>query len=144
MGIHSIGCKEIMPPQDTRDRTADHVYKCSRGAYPELIEDLILTGYHALLVPALKYEEREEMERLYGKMYNTDGLYRLPVCADKRSEIYRSKKKMTIYNFALESEDIYRNYGIYANGLLVENCSINYLNNRSQMTNQYDCKGEPL
>ena len=101
-----------------------------------MIEDLILTGYHALLVPALKYEEREEMERLYGKMYNTDGLYRLPVCADKRAEIYPVKRKMTIYNFALESDDIYRNYGVYANGLLVENCSINYLNNRSQMTKE--------
>ena len=67
-------------------------------------------------------------------MYNTDGLYRLPVCADNRAEIYPVKRKMTIYNFALESDDIYRNYGVYANGLLVENCSINYLNNRSQMT----------
>ena len=26
------------------------------------------------------------------------------------------------------------NYGVYANGLLVETCSINYLENRSNMT----------
>ena len=30
---------------------------------------------------------------------------------------------MNIYHLALKHRDIYMNYGIYANGLLVESCS---------------------
>jgi hypothetical protein len=38
-----------------------------------------------------------------------------------------------IYHIALENEDYYMNYGIYANGLLVETCSKRYLSELSDM-----------
>ena len=41
---------------------------------------------------------------------------------DKKAEIYEHKGVHTIYHFALEG-DYYKNYGVYANGLLVEACS---------------------
>jgi len=34
---------------------------------------------------------------------------------------------------ALENDDYYMNYGIYANGLLVESCSKRYLKEESNM-----------
>lgn len=39
----------------------------------------------------------------------------------------------TIYHLALENESYYNNYGIYANGLLVESCSQRYLKELSNM-----------
>jgi hypothetical protein len=40
---------------------------------------------------------------------------------------------MNIYHIALENDDPYMNYGIYANGLLVESCSKRYLKELSKM-----------
>jgi hypothetical protein len=39
----------------------------------------------------------------------------------------------TIYHFALENDNYYMNYGVYANGLLVETCSKRYLTELSNM-----------
>jgi hypothetical protein len=39
-----------------------------------------------------------------------------------------------IWHIALENDDYYSNYGIYANGLLVETCSKRYLKEISGMT----------
>ena len=41
---------------------------------------------------------------------------------NNKAEVYEKKGKHTIYHFALEG-DYYKNYGVYANGLLVEACS---------------------
>jgi hypothetical protein len=58
----------------------------------------------------------------------------LPACIDTRAEIYSGKGEHTIYHFALENDDYYMNYGVYANGLLVETCSKRYLLEESKMT----------
>ena len=39
-----------------------------------------------------------------------------------------------IWHFALENEDYYKNYGVYANGLLVETCSKRMMKEYSGMT----------
>jgi hypothetical protein len=41
--------------------------------------------------------------------------------------------EVTIWHIALENDDYYMNYGIYANGLLVESCSKRYLKELSKM-----------
>ena len=58
-----------------------------------------------------------------GVIYITDGKYRLPACASERSVVYRDAGNYRIYHFSLEHSDDYMNYGVYANGLLVETCS---------------------
>ena len=63
----------------------------------------------------------------------TDKKYRLPACADDRASIYEVEGDVTIYHIALENADYYMNYGIYANGLLVETCSKRYLKELSRM-----------
>lgn len=101
-------------------RVPDKLYRCSRDKYPELSEDLIITGDHAILVDNLSNKEMVRLNKLRGKIYVTDRKYRLPVCADDRASIYPIQGVFDIWHIALETngEDI--NHGIYANGLLVE------------------------
>jgi hypothetical protein len=47
------------------------------------------------------------------------------------AEPHRQKGLMNIWHIALDNKDKYQNYGIYANGLLVESCSIDILKNKS-------------
>jgi hypothetical protein len=51
-----------------------------------------------------------------------------------RTSVYEVIGNYTIYHLALEHVDYYMNYGIYANGLLVESCSKRYLKELSNMT----------
>jgi hypothetical protein len=60
-------------------------------------------------------------------------LYRLPACIDERTTVYKSTGMFKIWHFALENENYYHNYGIWANGLLVETCSKRYLKELSHM-----------
>ena len=53
---------------------------------------------------------------------------------DERAEPWASEGTYTIWHFALENEDIKMNYGVYANGLLVETCSINTMRTKSNLT----------
>ena len=56
-------------------------------------------------------------------IYITDDKYRLPACVDERTCIYEKKGEHVIYHIALEHPKIWMNYGMYANGLLVESAS---------------------
>ena len=67
------------------------------------------------------------MIEINGKICVTDNKYRVPTCADPRAYIYETPGIYTIYHLALENDDCYMNYGIYANELLVETCSKRYL-----------------
>jgi len=129
--VSLIGKSHIVHNQEHPKK--DQLYKCSQSKYPELFEDLIITGGHAILVDSFKEGEREQVIQFYGKLFSTGTKYRLPVCLDTRAASYEDEGEHTIYHIALEHDNIYSNYGIYANGLLVESCSKNYLNNLSKM-----------
>jgi hypothetical protein len=117
------------------NRNKEQLYKCSRTEYPELFEDLIITGTHSILVDNFKNQEQKDKTiEILGKIYVTDNKYRLPVCADPRASVYEKSGSYKIYHLALENENYYMNYGIYANGLLVETCSKRYLKELSNMT----------
>jgi hypothetical protein len=132
--IDAIAKKEIYNPALKDDRIKDQLYKCSQEQYPEVFEDLFITGGHAILVDDFKNDdERNKVVEIYGKIYETDNKYRLLACVDERASIYEVKGDFTIYHFALENDDDYLNYGVYANGLLVESCSKFFLKNKSKM-----------
>lgn len=78
--------------------------------------------------------QKEETKQMLGKIYITDDKYRLPACLDEKASVYDKPGTHTIYHFALENENYYYNYGVYANGLLVETCSQRYLKELSDMT----------
>jgi len=131
--IHSIGKRDIYHPASS-ERIKDQLYLCNKENYPDLFEDLVITGCHSILVPQFKDDaEREKTIEVNGNTYVTDGYYRLPACADEHTSVYSESGDYTIYHFALENNDYYTNYGVYANGLLVETCSKRYLNELSGM-----------
>lgn len=102
-------------------RVANQLYKCSKATHP-VFEDLVLTGSHAILV-----DEKQEGAMVEGK-------YKLPAFMDKNAVVYEVPGVYSIYHIALEDANEYVNYGIYANGLLVESCSKYVLKNKLGMT----------
>jgi uncharacterized delta-60 repeat protein len=131
--INMIGKREIYNIS-SRERIKDQLYKCSQDQYPEIFEPLIITGCHSILVDEFKDEkEREKTFEINGDIFVTDQKYRLPACVDERTSVYEKEGIFTIYHFALEHDNYYMNYGIYANGLLVETCSKRYLKEISNM-----------
>jgi len=124
--IDMIGYREI-ENVISNERIKDKLYVCTNKEYPEIMEDLIITGCHSILVDKFKEGEREKTAEILGDIFVTDGKYRLPTCVDKRASPYEKEGKFTIYHIALENDDYYMNYGIYANGLIVETCSKRFL-----------------
>jgi hypothetical protein len=132
--IDMIGKREIYHPAKMDERSKEQLYKCSPSAYPELTEDLVITGAHSILVTEFKDEEEKQRSiKVNGDLYVTDGKGRLPACADERATVYETAGTYMIYHFALEHDDYYMNYGVYANGLLVETCSKRYMKELSNM-----------
>lgn len=78
-------------------------------------------------------KQKEATKRILGNIYVTDCKYRVPACADERTTPFNLEGVFTIWHIALENNDYYMNYGIYANGLLVESCSKRYLIELSKM-----------
>jgi YVTN family beta-propeller protein len=131
--IDMIGKKEIYHFA-SEERIKDQLYKCSKEEYPEVFEDLVLTGCHCILVDEFKSEEEKEKTiEVNGDIYITDNKYRLPACVDKKTKVYENKGNHTIYHFALENNDYYMNYGVFANGLLVETTSKRFMKELSGM-----------
>jgi hypothetical protein len=104
-------------------RSKYRLYRCSADQYPTLKEDLIITGCHSILVHHLTDQERHDVIDLQGATFVTDRMYRLPACVDQRAVPYEKEGLFNIWHIALEHIDPYVNYGIYANGLLVETTS---------------------
>jgi hypothetical protein len=127
-----IGKKEIYHPAYSY-RNKDQLYICSQSKYPELFDDLIITGMHSILVDQFINNERDQVINLIGDIFTTDDKYRLPACIDNRTQPYDKAGIYNIYHIALENDNYYYNYGIYANGLLVETCSQRYLKELSNM-----------
>lgn len=117
------------------DRTEYRLYKLSSSKYPQLKDDLYITGCHSVLEFPISDKEKEETIKRLGELFVTDGKYRLMACIDQRAEPWNSEGIYTIWNFALENDNERMNYGVYANGgLLVETCSIKILKFKSNMT----------
>ena len=110
------------------------LYKCTNAKFPEVFEDLIITGCHGILVDNFANDAQIEQTRnVLGNIFITDKKYRLPACLDDRAVLYEKYGTFNIYHIALENPNYYTNYGIYANGLLVETCSKRYLKELSSM-----------
>jgi len=132
--VEIIGKADIKNP-GTTERLQNRLYKCSPAKYPELKDDLFITGCHSILVNSITDLEREYTIKYLGGIFVTDKKYRLMACVDERAEPWASEGTYTIWHFALESEHEVGNFGVYANGgLLVETCSLRFMKNHSNMT----------
>jgi len=128
-----IGKGTIQNPGND-ERTENRLYKCSPSKYPQLEQDLYITGCHSILETSISDKEKEDTIKHLGKIFVTDKKYRLIACVDERAEPWNSEGMYTIWHFALEHQNEVMNYGVYANGkLLVETCCIYALKNKSNM-----------
>jgi len=104
------------------NKSPNNLFICSKNNFPNITEDLYITGYHSLLVDRLSPEEKYNVKNLLGDIYITDNKFRLPICLDKRAKMANINDNVTLYHIVLENKDDYMNYGIWANGILVESC----------------------
>jgi len=132
--VHSIGTRKIYNPAN-KLRSKNRLYKCTKENYPDLTEDLIITGCHSILIDIenVTLDMRKKTKELLGEDddWVTDLRYRLRACLDDRAEPYEEEGVFNIWHFALDHYDEHMNYGVYANGLLVESCDINMMVNYS-------------
>ena len=130
--IDMIGHSKLYNPAHTL-RGKNRLYVCKKTKYPEITEDLVVTGCHSILVDSVTEQQYKDIEEFAGRIYVTDKLCRFPACLDDRAEPYTEEGVHTIWHFALTHNDYYMNYGVYANGLLVETTSKRMMKDLSGM-----------
>ena len=101
-----------------------------------LIEDLIVTGAHALLVDELSEEERLKTTEVFSKWripFILDEKYLLLAGISDKFEIMKEDIVYTYYHFCVENDgNDETRYGVWANGVLVETpCKKNILEFRN-------------
>jgi hypothetical protein len=112
----------------------NRLYKFSKKTCPGVFEPLYITGEHCTLRLDITEDHLMKIKDHMGDIYVTENRFRCPACLDERATPYKEKDTpVTIWHFALEHENAYYNYGVWANGLLVESCSIEHLVQRSNM-----------
>jgi surface protein len=132
--VHIIGHSKIYNSGD-KLRGKNRLYRLTKDSYPDLTDDLIITGCHSLLVDKLSEKQKSDIIDELGRLMITDGKYRLMAIYDERAETYEDEGLFNIWHLALEHDDERMNYGVYANGgLLVETTSQRMLANFSGMT----------
>jgi hypothetical protein len=124
-------------------KTINKLYVMKKTNNNTLLEDLYVTGSHALLKDQLTEKEEKKMDLLLSKFKDInykkmiDDKQKVLACFDKRFEEYNEEGYFNIYHIVLEDCDgIYKNYGIYANGILSESTmeeTIYKLNNDNLM-----------
>jgi hypothetical protein len=108
-------------------RSMNRLFKCTKENYSEITEDLIITGCHGILVEEEMITEevrKKTKEITRDDKWLTGKKYRLLTCLDERAQPYEEEGVFNIWHFALDHFDRFMNYGVYANGLLVETCDI--------------------
>jgi hypothetical protein len=86
--------------------------------YPK--ENLILTGGHSVLLDDVSGDQLNRIKRSFGGVFFTEGKLRLMAMDDETAIPYLAKGVFPIYNFVLEAPNEHTNYGVFANGKLVE------------------------
>jgi hypothetical protein len=119
--IEYIKHDNISNPDHDR-RVVDRLYVLSKSFYPDLFENLVITGGHSILVDDLTDAQREATQKELGDIFVTGNKYRLLASIDEKSQVYPNKGVFDIYHICLVNSNEQQNYGIYANGLLVESC----------------------
>jgi hypothetical protein len=121
--IELIGYREIPNPLAV-SRNSGKLYWFRRSKISGLREDLCVTGDHCILHRSISDEKKDQVLGYMGDIYVTEDHYRVPAWLDDRAEPYSKSGPATIWHFALENQNAYFNYGVMANGLLVESSSI--------------------
>jgi len=95
----------------TRGRNQLYLYPAS---------GLIVTGGHSVLRDVVNGMELARIKQSFGGLFFTEGKIRLAAMDDDDAIPYLVGGNFNIYNFVLEASNENTNYGVYANGMLVE------------------------
>jgi len=124
------------PANDPDKKNRLYRFQDSKKRYPPLY----ITGEHCLLYKEKDISEakRREVKEHMGDDYITETYHRVPACLDDKGSPYdkctsNNEGPVTIWHFALEHNNLYNNYAVWANGILVETCSIDFLTKKSNM-----------
>jgi photosystem II stability/assembly factor-like uncharacterized protein len=113
------------------ERNQNCLYRCTKDKYPQLLGDITITGCHAILVDDITPVQRQGIMKVLQRIYVTEQRYRLPACIDERATVVQQYGEFTVWHFALDHPDVRMNYGVYANGLLVESSSIYHMERKN-------------
>lgn len=91
-----------------------------------LIEDLIISGGHSILVNELTDDEKKLTNQFWQDYEKIDNKYKLLACIDSRNNEFETEGEYNMYQIILDSEDSNRQYAIDANGILTETMSIDF------------------
>ena len=100
------------------------MYKLKKSNRKELIDDLLITGYHSILVDDLG-DYAEKNNKLFSKIPKIDDKFLLLSSISNEFEKIENTNLYTYYHLVLESENDDDNFGIWANGILSEATSKN-------------------
>jgi hypothetical protein len=105
------------------------MYKMEKTEENGLLEDLIVTGGHSILLDEFTESEKENLNKLGVKeyAYKIDDKYLLLVSASDKFIKLTGSNIYTCYHFVLETNgNDDKQFGIWANGILTETTSKNY------------------
>ena len=85
-------------------------------------KDLFITGGHSLLVDKLNDYEKEKTLQYWNELQMIDDKYLLLACITDFEKL-DNNNEYEVYHLILENDDINKQYGIYANGILTESMS---------------------
>jgi hypothetical protein len=120
----------------TEERINAHLYKLDKKDFPELLEDLYITGGHPLLVDDkdLDKETKKKLLDMDNTPIITEGKYRVFACVHPKAELWNDEKEYEIFDIVLENDNPNKNYGIWVNGILTESMDEEFFLNQSKMT----------
>ncbi len=112
------------------DNFLSHLYLYEKNQINDLNDDLIITGGHSILKHTLDSNEKEKMKNIKGKVIKIHDKYCLLACCDESAKklVMDPNKEYTVYQLVLNSKNPYKQFGIYANGLLCETMPIYFYN----------------
>ena len=124
-------------------KTINKLYVMKKSNNKSLLEDLYITGSHALLKDELSEKEEKHMNNILSNFKDInyqrtiDDKHKLLACFDKRFQECNEEGYYNIYHIVLEDDKgVYKNYGIYANGIIAESTmedTLNKINNDDLM-----------
>jgi len=117
------------PMINNPERFNECMYKMEKTDDTGLIEDLIVTGGHSILVDDLGVL-KEENDKIFGSTPMIDDKYLLLSAVSKDFKKLENTNLYTYYHFILENNgNDDERFGVWANGILTETPSKNQFNN---------------
>jgi hypothetical protein len=120
--VNIIGYSNLINTSNN-SRITDKMYVYKKEDQPELIEDLYMTGGHCVLRDdnEVNILQRNLIESENGgTLYKTDDKVRMMAKLDYRCNTVDNNRQYRVWHICLDHENETMNYGIYANGMLVE------------------------